>query len=307
MKLFIKKSLLFIFMFLGVCIIIDCLSMQKSWQAFIDRMTNSEGFFTNNTVIGECIKKVQRDDHTTKLILGDSVLLQLLEPLEDELPKDTTMAASNSGVLVTGYYMMAKEYLNHHSGVTDIYLLVTPPFLFHYFMYNYQYSVIPFAKADLLKYLDDDAIKMMGSVYGDFFMKPKVASLVGDSGLSLRIYLYYHNLTSSRINFELANIYLRKLYELCEENHIRFHLYSDPMSETAKDEIERLKQDYGKFWIYDKCPEYLVNVPYYPKELFFEDQVHFDKKKITTDILRKITAENFPFLGLSEKPEKSEK
>ncbi|MBQ7502691.1 hypothetical protein IJT93_08270 [bacterium] len=304
MKLFIKKSLLFIFMFLGVCIIIDFLSMQKSWQAFIDRITNSEGFFTNNTVIGECIKKVQKDDHTTKLILGDSVLLQLLEPLENELPKDTTMAASNSGVLVTGYYMMAKEYLNYHSDVTDIYLLVTPPFLFYYFKYNYQYSVIPFAKADLLKYLDDDAIKMMGSVYGDFFMKPKVASLVGDSGLSLRVFLYYHNWTNSRINFKLADIYLRKLYELCEENNIRFHLCSDPMSVTAKEENERLKQDYCKFWIYDKFPRYLDDVPYYPSDLFYEDQVHFDKKKIDQNMLHKIAADNYPFLGLTEKPEK---
>jgi len=256
--------------------------MREPFRSRLAYLTDSYDLITVNVGPDEIkpyIDKVQTDDNTTKLIIGDSVCHQMFNGLQ-EYNSDISIVGSNAAITMTGQYILAEEYIKYHADVTDIYLIVLPDSLARTFdtSYGYQYAVMPFVETETLALLDSRTIRQMESVYGKFFMKPSIVNAIDKSGINRKLYLNllrdYRNGYQSKERLEIAEQYIGKIYELCEKNHIDLHLYPGPVSDTKTESIESMKEEYKATALYDYFPDYLENIHYYPDEQF-RDGVHF--------------------------------
>lgn len=277
-----------------ICSIIELMSMKGYSRNIIAQLTDSEDYFINNgpDMINPIIRNAQKDDGTTTLILGDSVAHQLFDDLEEFNPC-ISILPSNAGVTMAGQYVIAKEYLEHHLYVTDIYLFVLPESIGRTFdtQWGYQYAVLPFIETDTLGDFDDNTIEIMKDTYGSLFMNKKIATAVDKSGINRKLYLNYirekgigHNPTNY---YELADQYLVKLNDLCSEEGVKFHLISCPVSETKREQVALYNSDYRDSETYKVFPEYFNDVLFYPAECF-GDNTHFSEQYRTREYLNSV-------------------
>ena len=276
------KAVLFSAVMLVVVGIFFYLSMVGKTRVIIADLTDSAGFISTDFGSDEIerhIAKVRTQDGTTKLIIGDSVCNQMFGGMQ-EYNDDFTIAGSNGAITMAGQYILAKEYIDNHPDATDIYLIVLPDSFERTFdtTWGYQYTAMPFVETGTLKELDEDTIQIMESVYGSFFMRPSIVHAVHLSGMSQKIYL---NMLRKRtagytLNdfYELADRYVYKIYEMCRERGIVFHLYSCPVADTRMDEIRNLDSSYGESSIYEINPDFYQSIYFFPAEEA-EDGAHF--------------------------------
>lgn len=284
MKKFYLNILLFTIVMAGTLIIFDYLSMMEPTRTIIADLTGSSYYVSEKAasrVMKSYINKVQTQDGSTKLIIGDSVCGQMFNNLQ-ECNDDFSIAASNAAVTMTSQYILAKEYLDNHPDATDIFLIVLPKSLKVKLgsTMGYQYAVMPFVRTGTIQDLDEDTIQIMESVYGKFFMKPSTVAAIDLSGMNLKLYLNFLEEYSSAYSFqkpyELADRYVYKIYEICQERNINFHLYPCPMPETNKEYVEGLKQEFEESLIYEINPEFLESIYYYPADEFTGSHFYAD-------------------------------
>ena len=282
MRKFYSKITIFLIiliLFLGT---IDYISMKDPWRKVFAKYTNSEEFISVNVGASEIkpyIEKVRTKDDTTTLIIGDSVCKQMFDGLQ-QYNEDMCITGSNAAIAMTGQYILAKEYIENHPNATDVYMFLLPGSLRSTFdtQWGYQYTIMPFAETDTLKLLDANTIEAMESVYGKFFMKPSVVELIDKSAVNRKIYL--NMLADSKegyqqkTSYEIADQYIKKIYDLCQENNMELHLYPGPVVESQRTSTENMKEEYAKTWLYTKFPDYLDRVLFYPDEQA-RDGVHF--------------------------------
>lgn len=282
MKSFYKKITIFTFLLISICIGLDYMSMNDPWRMILARITNSEELISLNTGTDEIIpyiEKVQLQDNTTTLIIGDSVCHQMFQGLQ-QYNENICMAGSNAAISMTGQYILAEEYIKNHPDATDIYLFVLPASLCSTFdtQWGYQYTVMPFVETDTLKLLDQETINIMESVYGSFFMKPQVVRIIDKSAVNRKLYLNmiadYRTGYTQKTTYEIADQYIRKIYELCKENDVEFHLYPCPVSDSKYQYTEELKNDYDNTWLQTCFPEYFDKILVFPDEQT-RDGIHF--------------------------------
>lgn len=282
MKKFYLNAVLFFSLFLVTLMFFDYLSIAEKSRSIIAEWTNSTSFITGSVGPDEIkpyIIKAQTPDDSTKLIIGDSVCRQMFSGLQ-EYNSDFTIIGSNGAITMAGQYILAKEYLDSHSEVSDIFLIVLPESLGRTFdtKLGYQYVVMPFAETDTLKDLDRDTIEIMQSVYGNAFMNPQVVYAIDRSGVNRKLYLnLLEEYASGHVlknHFELADQYVYKIYELCQERGVTFHMYPCPVSETKKEYVDNLTVEYESSKIFEINPYFLESVYYYPSEQS-ADGTHF--------------------------------
>lgn len=290
MKLFTQKICAFAILLITVCIGLDYLSMIDPWRMIFAKITNSEELISVNTGADEIIpfiEKVQSQDNTSTLIIGDSICHQMFRELQ-EYNDDICIAGTNAAISMTGQYILAEEYINNHPNATDIYLFVHPNSLCSSFdtKYGYQYTVMPFIETDTLKLLDQDTINNMASVYGRLFMFPKVVQLIEKSAINRKLYL---NILANNkegyiqsTKFEIADRYIRKIYNLCQNSNMKLHLYPCPVSDSKFENIKSMEKDYNNTWLYSHFPEYFEKILVYPDEQT-SDGVHFSGKYASQD------------------------
>lgn len=282
MRTFYKKIIFFVVIFGILCIIADGMSLYDPWRKVIAKYTDSEEFISVNVgprEIKPYIEKVQTKDHTTKLILGDSVCKQLFEGLQEE-NGDICIAGSNAALTLAGQYILLHEYVENHTEATDVYLVLLPGSLEASFntTWGYQYSVMPFVETETISLLDANTLEAMEEVYGELFMKKAVVEWIDKSAINRKLYLNalasqkegYHQ----EKRFEIAEQYIKKMYELCEEKGISLHLYPCPVSEKNIESTEDFKDAFKSTWLYQQFPDYTDHILYYPEEQS-ADGVHF--------------------------------
>lgn len=288
MKAFCKKVCIFIMVFCLFCVGMEYMSIKEPGRSLIARVTDSEDYISGNVGSDEIkpyIKQVRTEDNTTKLIIGDSVCRQMFKGLQ-EYNNDICIVGSNGAITMAGQYILAEQYLEHHPAATDIFLVVLPASLYSTFdtKYGYQYTVMPFVETDTLKLLDENTVEAMQSVYGRFFMQPKVVDLIDKSAINRKIYLNELRDRSKGYNagLELADRYLCRIYELCEEREVQFHLYSCPVSESKRESVENMMDQYEQSNLYQFFPDFLKDVHYFPDEQF-RDGTHFSDDYMTQE------------------------
>lgn len=148
--------------------------------------------------------------------------------------------------------------------------------------WGYQYTVM----TDTLKLLEENTIEIMESVYGPFFTNPVIVELIDKSAVNRKLYLNMLADTKEgyqqKSRFEIADQYIQKIYNLCEEREIELHLEPSPVVESQRESIGKLKDEYKKTWLYTEFPTYLDNVLYYPDEEA-RDGVHFGGEYATQE------------------------
>lgn len=273
MKKFYLNVALFTAVMVSVLILFDYLSMVGETRIMIANWTDSSYYVKKgaSNEIKPYITKVQEQDGTTKLIIGDSVCRQLFNNLQD-YNDDFTIVGSNAAITMAGQYILAKEYLDNHPDATDIFLIVRPDSLRMTFSatLGYQYAVMPFIRTGTLQDLDEETIQIMESVYGKFLMEPAVVTAIDRSAVNQKLCFNMINKYASdyvlQNKYELADQYVYKIYEICQEREINFYLYPCPVPESEKEHNSSLKKDFEESLIYEINPMYLESVYYYPVE-----------------------------------------
>lgn len=261
-----------------ICILLDYMSIRGYTRDILARLTDSEEYFVNNgpDTINPIIRKAQEDDGTTKLIIGDSVANQMFSDLQDNNP-DYAILPGNAGVTMAGQYVIAKEYIDNHPGVTDVYLFTLPESLGRTFdtQWGYQYAVLPFIETHTLGNFDDNTVRIMEDTYGKIFMNEKVAFAVDKSGINRKLYFNYLRDKSDGYEltyyYELADQYLCKLNDYCKERNINFYLYPCPVSEAKREMVREYEETYKDSDLYALFPDYYEKIYYYPAEMSGDD------------------------------------
>lgn len=294
-KLF-GKGFAFGAIILAVCAGIVFLSTRDFCKSTIARWTASEEFMEESGLLPK-FDSVRQEDGTTRLILGDSICNQMFTRLSGYNP-ETSFQATNAAFMITGQYLLLEEYLKYHTDVTDVFLVMHPMPLTRTFdtEWSYRYGVMTYVEAGVLDYLDENTPKAMAEVYGGLFLKKGAVRLVEDSPLIRKLYLSYiyancENYVQSS-PFEIADQYVKKMYDLCEAQGARLHLYSAPVAEYFREQVEELEQDYDGTWMSSQYPDYFHDILYYPDE-WTSDMSHFDGEHAAPESLDKIIEEAY--------------
>lgn len=269
----------------SVCIIaFFALSAVEPFRTPIAKLTQSEsyliGFNQGAKEIIPTITEVQKEDQTTKLILGDSVCFRLFSELQPYNQK-YKIAPTNRGLTMSGQYILAREYLNSHPKATDIYVILVQDSLITDYEtgYGYQYGVMPFLLTDTFGGLDQETYKAMGSVYGKWMLHKSSANFIENSPLGKKLYLSLINKYFPRFStLEIPDVterYIEKLFLLCERENVKLHLLPVPHKEMKeRRELEKeIIKSYNESKLSNYFPKYFQQIEYYPPERF-SDHVH---------------------------------
>lgn len=281
MKKFIIKAGLFTVLIIVFCVIADYMSMHKTWNLVIAQFTNSEEFIADvgTDEIKPYIDKVQEQDDTEILIVGDSVCHQMFSGLQEYNDK-ICIVGSNGAITMAGQYILVEEYVKNHAAATDVYLMVLPESLTRTYdtMWGYQYAVMPFVQTNTLHLLDENTMSGIKFSYGEISIQPWLVNLIDSSAINRKIYFNliqkYGKTYQQNFKFELADQYIAKMYDLCEENGMNLHLYACPVADTRQQEMEALATNFEGSWLKKQYPGYFESIVYFPVEQA-ADGIHF--------------------------------
>lgn len=303
MKKLFFKGFVFLSLILCICVGIIALSMQEPFRTLIAGWTNCRDFMSDSGML-PYFERVRTPDQTTRLILGDSICRQMFADLEQYNP-GTSIQATNAALMITGQYLLAEEYLKCHPDATDIFLVMHPMPLTRTFdtEWGYRYAVMTYAETDTLALLDRNTLDAMAGVYGSFFMQKSVVRLIEDSPVLRKLYLSYIDLNRSdyvqESPFEIADQYVKKMYQLCSENQVALHLYPSPVSESFREQVQALAEEYGNTWMSSVYPDFFSQILYYPDE-WSEDLSHFSGEHASRESLNAIIREAYQDTALLE-------
>ena len=291
MKKLIGKGLVFLVAVFFICMGLLYLSAKEPARTVLARWTGSEAFMDTNEML-PYFQRAKEPEDTTKLILGDSICRQMfaeLEPYND----DTDILATNAALMMTGQYLLAEEYVENHPETTDIFLVMHPMTLTRTIdtEWSYRYALMTYVETDTFSKLDPNTINAYRQVFGDFLVKKEVVGAIEESPILRKLALSYINTNKENYvqdnSFELADQYVKKLYDLCKEREINFHFYSSPVTEYYYTDISALRVEYEGTWMSSQFPDYLNDIYYYPSE-WAEDLSHFSGEYATREKLNEM-------------------
>ena len=278
MKRFFGKGVLFVSIICFLCAVIVSMSMKEPYKAVIAKWTDSEAYMGDSGML-PCFEQVRKDDRTTQLVIGDSICRQMFAGVSECNPQ-MSIQATNAALMITGQYLLAEEYLETHPKATDVFLVMHPMAIIRTFdtEWSYRYAVMTYVETDTIEHLDENTLDDMAGVYGRFFMRKEVVNVIENSPMMRKLYLSYININRSEYvqssPFEIADQYVKKLYELCEEKDVTLHVYASPVSESFRERSEELEEIYGMTWMSSQYPDFFQDILYYPDE-WSEDASHF--------------------------------
>lgn len=294
-KLFLKGTVFFVIL-LMICTCTILLSTREPYRGIIAKWTNSDDFMSESGML-PYFEQVRTPDQTTQLIIGDSICRQMFADLKEYNPQ-TSIQATNAALMITGQYLLVEEYLKYHPDATDIFLVMHPMPLTRTFdtEWSYRYAVMTYVETDTLGFLDQNTIDSMASVYGYFFMQKEVVQLIEDSPVLRKLYLSYIDLNKTAYEqespFEIADQYVRKIYDLCEENGATLHVYPSPVSESFREQVSSLAEIYETTWMSSVYPDFFDTILYYP-DAWTEDLSHFSGEYATREALNETIKEAY--------------
>lgn len=298
---YLLRAILFTIILCALVLGIFCLSGTTALKSLFCTITDSKeviycGYY--NTL--PSIERVQSDDNTTKLIVGDSICSQLFNPLREY--NDTyCIAGDNRAILLSGQYILISEYLKTHPDATDVYLMLRPHNLASQLdsQTGYMYAVAPFVATDTLNNLDDSTINEMHDIYGSYALNKYFVKLMVNSPMAAKLYLnnlstYHYVQTEAESGFsELSHQYLRNIITLCDSYDVELHFIAMPLGDTEinRNHVEYLDGLIAESEFADVFDNYCEQALYYAPENF-PDGFHFGGGNINlNDVVRDIVEE----------------
>lgn len=301
-KLFCR-GMVFCAIVLFVCAGAVFLSTQDSCKQLMAEWTDSEDFMEGNAMLSY-FDRARQQDGTRQLLIGDSICNQMFIGVGEHNPH-MSMLTTNAAFMITGQYLLAEEYLKHHPDATDVFLVMHPLPLTRTFdtEWSYRYGVMTYVEAGVMDLLDENTQEAMAGVYGRLFMKKELVELVENSPVVRKLYLSYINFNREdyvqNSPFEIADQYVKKLYELCRERGVTLHLYSSPVSESFREQVAALSEEYDETWMSEKFPEYFDDILYYP-DAWSQDLSHFSGKYASPEMLKETAGRAYEGTDLLE-------
>jgi len=298
-RLLLKFTILSVFVAVFI-LALEYFSIGEGTKEKVACLTNSMDYLTEGSGTSDIIpmiESVRSEDETTVLVIGDSIARQMFNAYRDDCPY-ARIACVNAAINVSGQYMLASEYLDSHPDATDVWLFAHPLTLTRTYdlELGYGYAVMPFAIEGCLKYLEDETLDQMASVYGRFALNGRFASLIDDSPVNRKLFFGYirmHNEPYEQANdYEITSLYVLKLKELCEERGVNFHFLSSPSTEYYREKIEETRADFNASPLSEAYPDYLDSVYYFPTE-WSNDSTHFGGDYANKDVYDKIIEEAY--------------
>lgn len=287
MKKFVGKLVVFLCIFGAILLGLDVLSAVPPFRQWFAYITDSSDYYAGeDDDVTRYISQVREQGEYTKLVVGDSVCFQLTNGLRD-CNQEYSLVGNNRALSIAGEYLLTREFLETHEGITDVYLIVGLDSLQTNIdvLYGYQYVVMPFTREDLISNLDDNTIDEMNHTFGTLFMQKPVSRLVACSSVNRKLYLNYikehkgvldPNEGKGIVLSEVAVQYLQKIYDLCEEHDVTLHLLPDPLADNdwRHEQATALQEDFAVRGLDELFPNYFDEITYYPEEQFV-DGIHF--------------------------------
>ncbi len=291
MKKFVCKGILFCAMIACVCAGFLLLSAKEPTRGTMARLTGSEDYMGGSGML-PVFEAAAETDGTTRLILGDSICRQLFSNLENCNPQ-VSMLATNAALMITGQYLLAEEYLEAHPDATDVYLVMHPLPLTRTFdlEWSYRYAVMTYVETGTIENLDANTRKIIREVYGSVLVQRPVVELAEAVPVVRKLCLSYifnnKKPYEQSSPFEIADQYVKNLYDLCEERNVRLHVYAAPVSEYFRKDVEALETQYPGTWMSSMYPDYFENILFYSDEMS-SDGSHFSGEYAQRDKLNEI-------------------
>ena len=285
MRRFVAKSILFCALFGMLVFCMACLSATERFREVFAYLTESSDYYAGpEDEVAEYIGFVREEGDYTRLIVGDSVCNQMLNNMHDR-NTEYCIAGNNRALTVAGEYLLVREFLELHEGITDVYLIIGLDALQADIdtTYGYGYVVIPFLRERMLQNLEEETLDEVEERFGYLFVQRPVAMLVGNSSVNRKLYSTYIKDHTPVVPYtgqiELSNLaatYLVKINTLCEEYGAVLHLLPDPLADNESRHIqeEGLKIDFAVRGLDELFPNYFNEIMFYPDEQF-GDGIHF--------------------------------
>lgn len=297
MKRMIKKICCVIFLTVGILFGLCFLSTIPAFNPIINMLTNSvnyDGMGKMETFF--LWEKVKQPSNARKVIFGDSVANQLYEYRENN---EYRVVTGNMSMTLIWQYIFVRDYLEMNPQTTDVYLCFTSDIFEHSFEtgMSYNYMLIPLAQYNQMDVLEEKQTELLKDMFGTFFINPKVACFIGNSGLNTKLYLnavkkFYEwfpgrkDIVEKTQNpdFELAETYLLKIKELCEEKDVKLHMLPNPQKDTPENRmyLEKMKEKYRNSSLHQMNPDFFEQIVFYPEECF-KDELHFTDEYLEED------------------------
>ena len=301
MKRFTKKLIAFLGIFAVLLLTFDLLSATERFRGVFATLTDSSDYEEGaEREVTAYLAKSRTPGSYTKLLVGDSVCAQMTEAFFD-CNQQYCLVGNNRALTMAGEYLLVKEFLETHENVSEVWLMTGPDLLQTSIdaTYSYSYVVLPFLQADLLGELDEETAEEMEETFGSFFLKKPVAELIAGSAVNRKLYLNYVKEREealekgeSRENqtvgmSDLAERYLRKIYELCDAQGVACYLIPDPLADTParRKQVEQIRQDFETRGLERLFPDYFSEITYYPADQF-SDGIHFGRPYNTKEVYR---------------------
>ncbi len=279
MKKLLWKCVIFFMVILALCAVFLFLSTREPFRPVIARVANCEDFMEDGGMLAS-FEKARQQDGTTQLVIGDSICRQMFAPLWEYNPEKSILA-TNAALMMPGQYLLAREYLQQHPETTDVFLVMHPLTLTRTFEmeWGYRYAAMTYVETDTYQYLDESTRNTMEGTYGAFFLREDTVWMMETSPICRKIGLNYINAHgepyAQSYPFEITDLYVEMLYNLCRENGVELHLYSSPVAEYYREEMTALAENYKETRMSYLFPHYMEDIWYYPDE-WTEDLSHFN-------------------------------
>lgn len=301
MKRFTKKLIAFLGIFAVLLLTFDLLSATERFRGVFAALTDSSDYEEGaEREVAAYLAKSRTPGSYTKLLVGDSVCAQMTEAFFD-CNQQYCLVGNNRALTMAGEYLLVKEFLETHENVSEVWLMAGPDLLQTSIdaTYSYSYVVLPFLQADLLGELDEETAEEMEETFGSFFLKKPVAELIAGSAVNRKLYLNYVKEREEAAKkgksgddrtdgmSDLAECYLRKIYELCDMQGVACYLIPDPLADTParRKQVEQIRQDFETRGLDRLFPDYFSEITYYPADQF-PDGIHFGRPYNTKEVYR---------------------
>ncbi len=291
MKKLIVKGSIFVVLVVILCGVFLLMSAKEPMRTYIAQWTDSADYMDENQML-PAYEQAAQEDGKTILLIGDSICQQLFTGLEEENPR-VAILPTNASLMVPGQYLLAERFLEHHPDTTDVFLMLHPLPMIRTFdvEWGYRNAAMTYVETNTLEKLDENTIRIMKSVYGGLFLQPWVVELVEQSPLCRKLSLSYLNANRKPYiqssSFEISQQYVVKLYELCQEYGANLHLYTAPVSEHYREQMEELEEEYKDTRLDELYPNYFQQIKYYSNE-WTEDYSHFSPAYATRENFNQI-------------------
>ena len=288
MKPLIKKGAIFISIILCAITLLILLSINDSTKKTIAIVTNSYEYMDEGAML-TLFNEASTPDKTDTIIFGDSICRQLFEDIEANNPH-VSMLASSAALMIPGQYTLLETYLKAHPNAQNAVLIIHPlPLTRSYDAdWSYRYSVMTNIETDTYRYLDNHTQNVITGMYSKTLTTKPIVYLVEKSPIIRKLTFGYlhNNVDEYQMNnpYEFADIYISKMYELCQSRGVNLYVYSAPVSDYYDKEVSELSDAYDKSKMKSLFPNYYSEIVYYPKHMSF-DNSHFSESYASKEAL----------------------